>query len=424
MAHVAKVKDVNRRWRLVALLVGLLLAPALLPSDAGAQSSSASTSQSSSSKKKRQNEISQRISRLKDEVKEASAEEAELLGRLDEVENRRRAADAKVATLDRQVAAAERELAIANATLEELTAQLAQSHAQLEVTRASLDEARRELHAQAINAYMGQPSARVSQLAYSLGNQREVAAAKGYMDALIRASAGVVDRYRTAKQELESVEATVKAKREGAKAQQSLIADKVEVVEHTRTIQDRARDEVVAEERKAEALVNEVRSRKNEFQAQISALQAESNSIAVFLRSVQGGQATTISGKGLFMSPIPGARITSSFGPRVHPIFGDSRMHNGIDFGAASGTAIRAAGAGTVVSSGPRGGYGNVIILDHGNSLATLYAHQSALLVGVGARVAKGQVIGRVGSTGYSTGPHLHFEVRRNGVPVDPLGYM
>ena len=393
-----------------------MLATALLPAEAGAQSTS--------SKKKRQSEISQRISSLRDQVREASAEEAELLGRLDEVEDRRRALDAKVNALDRQVSSAERELAIASATLEEITAELVRSQAELEVTRMHLDAARREMHAQAINAYMGQPAARVSHLAYGLGDQRKVAAAKGYLDALLLTQAEVVDRYRDAKSDLEAQEAAIEERRDSAKSQQDLIADKVEVVEHARSVQAEARNEVLVEERKAEALVNEVRSRKAEFQSQIAALQAESSSITAFLRSVQAGQGTLVSGKGLFMSPIPGARITSGFGPRVHPIYGDSRMHTGIDFGAAMGTAIRAAGAGTVVSAGPRGGYGNVIILDHGNSLATLYAHQSALLVGVGARVAKGQVIGRVGSTGFSTGPHLHFEVRRNGVPVDPLAYL
>lgn len=394
----------------------MLLVPTVLPSDAGAQSSS--------SRKKRQSEISQRISSLKEQVREASAEEADLLGRLDEVEDRRRAADAKVAALDKQVAGAERELAVANATLEELTAQLVQSQAQLQVTRINLDEARRELHAQAINAYMGQPSARVSQLAYGLGNQREIAAAKGYLDALMRAQAGVVDRYRGAKQELEAVEASVQARRTSAKSQQQLVAERVEIVEYTRGVQAKARDEVASEERKAEALVNEVRSRQSEFQAQIRALQAESNAIAALLRGVQSGQAPTVSGKGILVNPIPGARITSPFGPRVHPVLGDSRMHNGIDLAGASGTPIRAAGAGLVIVSGPRGGYGNVIIIDHGNSLATMYAHQSALLVGAGARVAQGQVIGRVGSTGMSTGPHLHFEVRRNGTPVNPLSYL
>jgi murein DD-endopeptidase MepM/ murein hydrolase activator NlpD len=99
-------------------------------------------------------------------------------------------------------------------------------------------------------------------------------------------------------------------------------------------------------------------------------------------------------------------------------------FHPGVDFGANFGTPIQAAGDGTVVWAGPNGGYGNCTIVDHGHGMATLYAHQSSILVHVGDQVTHGQVIGQVGSTGYSTGPHLHFEVRINGTPVDPVPYL
>jgi murein DD-endopeptidase MepM/ murein hydrolase activator NlpD len=99
-------------------------------------------------------------------------------------------------------------------------------------------------------------------------------------------------------------------------------------------------------------------------------------------------------------------------------------MHTGIDFGASEGTPIKAAADGVVVSAGVQGGYGNTTIIDHGNSLATLYAHQSRMIVSSGQSVKRGQVIGYVGSTGNSTGPHLHFEVRVNGTPVDPMKYL
>ncbi len=100
------------------------------------------------------------------------------------------------------------------------------------------------------------------------------------------------------------------------------------------------------------------------------------------------------------------------------------RFHTGIDIGVGYGTPIHAADSGTVIYATWMSGYGNVIIIDHGNGISTLYAHQSSLAVGMGARVARGQVIGYVGSTGFSTGPHLHFEVRLNGTPVDPLAYL
>ena len=99
-------------------------------------------------------------------------------------------------------------------------------------------------------------------------------------------------------------------------------------------------------------------------------------------------------------------------------------MHEGIDIGAGSGTPIRAAAAGTVIHAGWLGGYGNLVVIDHGGGVATAYGHQSSIAAGSGAFVAQGQVIGYVGSTGNSTGPHLHFEVRVNGAPQDPLGYL
>jgi murein DD-endopeptidase MepM/ murein hydrolase activator NlpD len=123
---------------------------------------------------------------------------------------------------------------------------------------------------------------------------------------------------------------------------------------------------------------------------------------------------------GYFIWPADGP-ITSYFGPRKHPVAGVVRQHNGIDIGAAYGAPIWAAAAGKVLKAGSMGGYGLVVILDHGDGLSTLYAHQSRVSVSVGDFVPQGAVIGEVGSTGYSTGPHLHFEVRINGEPVDPL---
>ena len=99
-------------------------------------------------------------------------------------------------------------------------------------------------------------------------------------------------------------------------------------------------------------------------------------------------------------------------------------MHEGIDIGCAYGTPNRAAAAGTVIHAGWLGGYGNLVVVDHGNGLSTAYAQNSQLIVGQGATVGKGFVIALSGNTGHSTGPHVHFEVRVNGSPVDPLGYL
>lgn len=153
-------------------------------------------------------------------------------------------------------------------------------------------------------------------------------------------------------------------------------------------------------------------------------LMETSRQIEQMIRSIQSGsQAGAAGGSGALIWPAAGP-ITSPFGWRVHPIFGTQRYHSGIDIGADYGDPILAADSGTVIFSGWMGGYGKAVVIDHGGGISTLYAHNSELLVEAGYRVQKGQLISRCGSTGYSTGPHLHFEVREDGTPVSPLGYL
>ena len=121
--------------------------------------------------------------------------------------------------------------------------------------------------------------------------------------------------------------------------------------------------------------------------------------------------------------PVEGA-VSSGFGPRLHPVLGVPEFHAGVDIAASEGMPVRAAESGLVLQAGPFGDYGNVVVVDHGGGVATVYAHLSRCVVGPGQEVRKGCLVGWVGSTGLSTGPHLHFEVRRWGVPGDPVREM
>jgi murein DD-endopeptidase MepM/ murein hydrolase activator NlpD len=116
--------------------------------------------------------------------------------------------------------------------------------------------------------------------------------------------------------------------------------------------------------------------------------------------------------------------VTSGFGMRFHPVLHRTKLHTGTDFGAGYGAPIYAAKSGTVIFAGWQTAYGNMVIIDHGGGFSTLYGHASSLNVSGGQSVRRGQHIANVGSTGFSTGPHLHFEIRVNGSPVNPLRYL
>jgi murein DD-endopeptidase MepM/ murein hydrolase activator NlpD len=221
----------------------------------------------------------------------------------------------------------------------------------------------------------------------------------------------------------------VRAQRAHTKRFRSLVAAELRTIA-IRTNQARAlRDRLLASQsrlaaaraNKRDALQN-VKETKGEFLHEAAGLQAASASLAAQIRSAQARSSysapadSTPSAAG-FIWPVNGP-VTSGFGMRW------GRMHEGIDIGVGYGTPIHAAAAGRVVYAGWMSGYGNLVAIDHGGGISTAYGHQSSIAVSLGAVVAQGQTIGYVGCTGHCFGPHLHFEVRVNGAPVDPLGYL
>jgi uncharacterized protein (TIGR02594 family) len=152
-----------------------------------------------------------------------------------------------------------------------------------------------------------------------------------------------------------------------------------------------------------------------------SSLSKESNVPVTDSSGTTGTATGTSSG---YTSPVDGARISSKFGYRIHPIKKTRRMHTGVDYAAPLGSPVKATADGTVVRAGVAGGYGNMVEIQHSDGTTSRYAHLHAFRTSVGRPVKQGQVVGLVGSTGQSTGPHLHFEIRKNGSPVDPLGVL
>ncbi len=174
-----------------------------------------------------------------------------------------------------------------------------------------------------------------------------------------------------------------------------------------------------------ESIINKYKNDRIAYEKAEKELAKQSASLSTMISKSTSN--STVKVTTAFDLPLHG-RFSSPFGWRTHPIFKTKTFHSGQDIAAPMGTPIKASNSGKVIYSGWYGGYGKVVIIDHGNfngqPLTTLYAHMSSQKVSVGQKVTKGQVIGLVGSTGYSTGPHCHFEVRVNGKPVNPLAYV
>lgn len=168
------------------------------------------------------------------------------------------------------------------------------------------------------------------------------------------------------------------------------------------------------------AMMDKLEYDKETSEKAYNELMAASERISQMLQRSSG---STVIGTGQMVWPLDGP-ITSEFGWRTHPIYGTARYHSGLDIGGDYGMGIYAADSGTVSYAGWISGYGNTVIIDHGNGVSTLYGHNQSLSVSVGQNVSQGEVIARCGSTGNSTGPHCHFEVRVNGEPVSPYNYL
>lgn len=206
------------------------------------------------------------------------------------------------------------------------------------------------------------------------------------------------------------------------KAKEQLETDRKKIVD-LRKLAAVKREQVASRREERRGVLNAATYERETAERAYRELIETSRQIEQMIKRIQSGEKNVGGSTGTMVWPAEG-EITSPFGWRVHPIFGTQRLHTGIDIGADYGDSIRAADGGIVIHSDWMGGYGNTVIIDHGNGISTLYAHNSQLLVSEGQTVAKGQAVARCGSTGYSTGPHLHFEVRQNGSPVNPLNYL
>ncbi|MGI9665520.1 MAG: murein hydrolase activator EnvC family protein [Acidimicrobiia bacterium] len=361
-----------------------------------------------------------------------------------EVRSRVRAAGSERSQLTRDLLAAaelledaEKEVAAASAELERVSLAIDQRSLDLGAVRERLagqldalgevrekrDGAKNDAENWALQAYMGGSTAQPS-IAFNAEAIADVSVGVAYLDVLSGHSSTAADRYNELVVVEEAQEAEIRVVEDGIEAE---VAELQALGLRLGKLQDdlhARRGELAFAVAEQQQLLDEVESQIGEFEGELAALAKEETSIRAEIAAAtppESAPSISISASG-WVRPVPGG-VSSGFGMRVHPITGDNRMHNGWDMNAAMGEPIKAGKAGTVILSGVKGGYGNTVMIDHGGGFVTLYAHQSKLGVSVGQSVSAGQVIGYVGSTGQSTAPHLHFEVRVNGNPVNPGKY-
>ena len=346
--------------------------------------------------------------------------------------------------LTTELQGAQAELEDRERVLAATTAELARTEARLEQTRADLEAQRGAYEARVRQSYI---TARPDQ-ALSVFTATDVSSftqASRYVEAIVERDRAGFEQIDVLRRQIEADEAELARLRqqqddERAAAESerdrvsALVARQEELVGQ---VESRAEDKrtvlagLESDRATAEQLIADLEAESAQIEAELRAAAEAAAAAAAAQQAAAGGSSSSggsvnapaPSGSGRFIYPVNG-RISSNYGYRIHPISGASRLHAGMDIAAGTGTPIYAAGPGTVIYAGWRGGYGNTIMIDHGGGIVTLYGHQSSLASSVGQSVSQGQVIGYVGSTGYSTGPHLHWEVRVNGSPRDPRGYV
>jgi murein DD-endopeptidase MepM/ murein hydrolase activator NlpD len=357
--------------------------------------------------------------KVQKDLEDVTAAQTAAAAQLKAAQAQKAAIDAKVNALDVQVNSAQAQLAPLAAAAAQLGAEYTSLQQQVQAKQAELAVARKALDRSAVQMYQDARQGTAYDI-LTVSRPIDLVVGNKYLDHISNERTRTVQKVTELRDELDAQQKAVadqKAKADAAAAAAQAEANRVASL---RAQVEPARTQAAAAESDEFQAVSALGQQKQQLEAQLNALKVSSDSISGVLRS-HGGTPGRIGG--CVVRPVQGG-ITSPFGPRLHPILGRVIVHTGDDLAAGMGTPIHACRAGTVVIASPQGGYGNATVIDDGGGMGTLYGHQSRFGVTVGQHVDAGQVIGYVGMTGLATGPHLHFEVRINGNPVDPTSYL
>ncbi|OPZ65062.1 MAG: Murein hydrolase activator EnvC precursor [Firmicutes bacterium ADurb.Bin506] len=352
--------------------------------------------------------VNERLDRAREQLVRYGKEEKDAMKALQNAEN-------KLATIERQMAQTDKDLKAAEEGLVRAERELVLAETELTKLTKNYDATLEGLEARLISIYKMGPS---SYLELLLGSESfaDFVTRYDFLRLIIAQNATDLEGLKQAKSDLEAQRVSISARKTELELKKRNIATLAQNL-----TKQRAESEKLAAER--EYYLGKVTAEKAKWQKELEEEERQSRELEKTIRDLQnsliksGGTPVWTGG---FIWPVTG-RISSSFGWRVHPIFKDRRYHSGIDIAVPTGTSVKAAAGGKVILAGWINGYGNTVIIDHGGGLSTLYGHNSKLNTAAGKAVMQGDIISKAGSTGFATGPHVHFEVRVNGTAEDPM---
>ena len=364
--------------------------------------------------------IRARLERTRDALADANKERRGVLNDLAASDARKEQLTTRIDDLSVELAGARRRLSMLRRNLDQTRLELLRWTRRLQDARRDLRIQEANLDGRAAAAYKLGPGGYIDLI---LGAQdlRSLVDRAEFLEKVLTADTELVIEIRTTRGILAEHETRIREYERRVASQWDEVKAETDRIEKLRQQQLALRAQVDEEIAIRQDLLGDIEDQRRKYIRAVKELEAASAAIEASLRS--GGSRGSGRGHGQLFWPADGP-ITSGFGWRVHPIFGYSRFHAGVDIDAPCGAPIWAADSGRVISAGWMGGYGMATVIDHGNGLATLYAHQSSIGVSGGSSVQRARQIGNVGTTGWSTGCHLHFEVRINGEPVDPVPYL
>lgn len=364
--------------------------------------------------------VNERIEDLEDRLANAAGERSGIVDEILTTRDRLAAAESELASAESELRSVRLSLAQTEFDLAQIQEQLVDGYAAIADTRRRIRDNRGDAQEWVRNQYMRRSEADVTSVVLTTEKVTDLGRVLYLMTAVTDRATASIDRHEALVTQEERQQLRNEERERALQATRDTIAAE-EAAQASLTLRAGELEETVRSELAAQtSLLDELDAIIAEFETELDGLEREEQRLRDL---IDGSSGSGGSSPGQLVRPVPG-KITSPFGPRLHPILGYTRMHTGVDMTAPLGQDIVAGADGVVILASDYGGYGLTVVIDHGGGMTTLYAHQSRVFVSRGDSVAAGEAIGEAGSSGLATGPHLHFEVRLDGTPVDPADYL